>query len=71
MTEKDKTIAREPIRRATRIVGLYRAAEQAGCTPSHLSRVLHGERKPGPRLRRKLERMGIELPAAAEAAGNA
>ncbi len=50
------------ITKTTRYTGVRDTAAQVGCTPGHLSLVLHGRRQPGRQLRRKLERMGIELP---------
>ena len=45
----------------TRIVyrGLTGAARALGCSRVHLSYVLHGQRKPGERLRRGLKRLGV------------
>ena len=41
--------------------GINRAAREFGCSKGHLSLVMHGHRKPGSELARKLRRAGIEL----------
>ncbi len=45
----------------TRVVyrGLTRAAKYCGCSLAHLSYVLHGQRRAGAALRRRLARMGV------------
>ena len=40
--------------------GINRAAREFGCSKGHLSLVMHGHRKPGSELARKLRRAGIE-----------
>jgi hypothetical protein len=49
----------------TRLRNVSAAARRCGCSHSHLSRVLKGERKAGPALARKMARMGVR-PADAE-----
>ena len=44
--------------------GVTSAARQFGCSREHLSRVLHGQRKPSESLARKLKRMGVDLEVA-------
>lgn len=39
--------------------GITSAAQRLGCSREHLSRVLHGQRKPNDTLRRRLARLGI------------
>ena len=39
--------------------GITTAARRFGCSREHLSRVLHGSRKPSPELRRGLARLGV------------
>lgn len=48
-------------RTVTRFRGLGRAARELGVSRGHLSYVLHGQRKPGKDLEKKLRRMGIRL----------
>ena len=54
-------------RTVTRFRGLGRAARELGVSRGHLSYVLHGQRKPGPQLERKLKRLGIRLDKEGEA----
>lgn len=39
--------------------GITSAAQRLGCSREHLSKVLHGQRKPAARLVRGLRRMGV------------
>ncbi|MGN0832605.1 MAG: hypothetical protein ACI4RD_03005 [Kiritimatiellia bacterium] len=41
--------------------GITTAARRLGCSREHLSRVLHGKRKPNKRLKTELKRMGVEV----------
>lgn len=52
---------RTGIWRKTVIAGVVDLAYEIGVTPSHLSRVLHGERRPGIRLRAALAARGIDV----------
>ena len=54
-------------RTVTRFRGLGRAARELGVSRGHLSDVLHGQRKPGKDLEKKLRRMGIRLDKEGEA----
>jgi len=47
------------IKKRTAYVGVAAAARRFGCTREHLSRVLHGSRKPNETLRRRLARLGV------------
>lgn len=58
---KDKNVTAHKIRTVTLYRGVSEAARRAGVSQSHLSRVLRGERKPGPALARKLARMGVAV----------
>jgi transcriptional regulator with XRE-family HTH domain len=51
----------QTIRPVTLFRGVTRTARLVGVSQSHLSRVLHGQRKPGKDLEKKLRRMGIRL----------
>ncbi len=44
--------------------GVARLARLVGRDHSHITRVLRGERQPGPELARKLARLGVQTPAA-------
>ncbi len=59
-----KNTLKKETRLATRFVGLRQTARILGVSSAHLSYVLHGHRTPGPGLRLKLQKMGIEIPAA-------
>ena len=39
--------------------GITSAARRFGCSREHLSKVLHGQRKPNDSLKRRLARLGI------------
>ena len=41
--------------------GITATARRLGCSREHLSRVLHGTRKPNERIARALRRMGIAV----------
>ena len=41
--------------------GITATAQRLGCSREHLSRVLHGTRKPNERIARALRRMGIAV----------
>lgn len=41
-------------------------AKRAGCSKTHLSYVMHGERKPGPALVKRLKKLGVVVPTIAE-----
>ena len=41
--------------------GITATARRLGCSREHLSRVLHGTRKPNEKLARALRRMGIAV----------
>jgi DNA-binding phage protein len=58
MNETKTKIVKET-RTVTRFRGLGKAARELGVSRGHLSYVLHGQRKPGKDLERKLRRMGI------------
>jgi len=47
------------IKKRTAYVGVAATARRFGCTREHLSRVLHGSRKPNEALRRGLARLGV------------
>jgi len=47
--------------RITRRRGVVAVAKKTGCHPSHITRVLSGEREPGKALERKLRKLGIKL----------
>jgi len=42
--------------------GVTRAAEKAGCSRSHLSKILRGHDRPGKKLAKRLRRAGVPLP---------
>jgi hypothetical protein len=44
-----------------KIRGLKAAAAHCGCSPSHLRRVITGQRIAGEALRKKLDRVGIQV----------
>lgn len=44
--------------------GLNKAAKKLGVSRTHLSYVMHGQRKPGSDLAKKLKRLGFEVPVA-------
>lgn len=55
----------EKITKTTTIYkGLNKAAKKLGVSRTHLSYVLHGQRKAGAELAKKINRLGIELPTA-------
>ncbi len=41
--------------------GITAVAQRLGCSREHLSKVLHGKRKPNERIARALRRMGIAV----------
>ena len=41
--------------------GITATAQRLGCSREHLSRVLHGTRKPNEKLARALRRMGVAV----------
>ena len=41
--------------------GITAVARRLGCSREHLSRVLHGQRKPNERLARALKRIGVAV----------
>ena len=41
--------------------GITATARRLGCSREHLSRVLHGTRKPNERIARALRRMGVAV----------
>lgn len=41
--------------------GITATARRLGCSREHLSRVLHGTRKPSERIARALRRMGVAV----------
>lgn len=45
----------------TVIKGIAAASRKLGCSQTHLSRVMSGNRVPGSELRKKLERMGVRF----------
>ena len=49
------------IERRWSYAGISAAARRLGCSREHLSRVLHGTRKPNERIARALRRMGIAV----------
>jgi transcriptional regulator with XRE-family HTH domain len=53
-------MAKPMIRQQVRFEGVKEAARRLGCSREHLSRVLHGQRKPNKILSRKLAQMGIK-----------
>ncbi len=58
-----KTTLTKETKVVTRYHGLGRTARALGVSASHLSYVLHGHRKPGADLARKLRRLGVEVAA--------
>lgn len=44
---------------ARRVQGVAVVARRIGCSPEHLSYVLHGHRKPNEKIRRGLARLGV------------
>ena len=42
-----------------RLKGVTRAARRLGCSQTHLSRVMYGERKPGKDLERRMRKLGL------------
>ncbi len=54
MTENIKTV--------TRFEGVRATARRIGCTPGHLSLVLHGKRPAGRKMAAKLRRLHVTLP---------
>lgn len=57
-----KTTKHPPtIGRKMSYTGITAAARRLGCSREHLSRVLHGTRKPNERLARALRRMGFTV----------
>lgn len=59
MKQKQNTLARAT-RSASMIVGIRHVASQIGVSPSHLSRVVRGERNSA-KLMNRLNSMGIAL----------
>ncbi|MCR5838677.1 MAG: helix-turn-helix domain-containing protein [Kiritimatiellae bacterium] len=47
-----------------RKLGVRALARELGRSPSHICRVLHGERRPSPALRRSLSKRGISVEVA-------
>ena len=47
------------IERRLAYTGITATAQRLGCSREHLSRVLHGVRKPNEKLARALRRMGV------------
>lgn len=47
------------IERRLAYTGITATARRLGCSREHLSRVLHGTRKPNEKLARALRRMGV------------
>ncbi len=56
-----KTKAPRTIERRLAYIGISAAAQRLGCSREHLSKVLHGKRKPNERIARALRRMGIAV----------
>ena len=50
------------IKTVTRFEGVRATARQIGCTPGHLSLVLHGKRPAGRKMAAKLRRLHVKLP---------
>ena len=63
--EKHVTIKREE-KTVVRFSGVNQAAKALGCSPTHLTYILHGQRKPGPKLAAKMNRLGINWKHTAE-----
>lgn len=42
--------------------GLNKTAKKLGCSRTHLSYVMHGQRKPGAELAKKLKKLGVIIP---------
>lgn len=59
MSKATKTPA--TIGRKLSYTGITAAARRLGCSREHLSRVLHGTRKPNERIARALRRMGVAV----------
>ena len=57
MRAKAKTPGK--IERRLAYTGITATARRLGCSREHLSRVLHGTRKPNEKLARALRRMGV------------
>lgn len=49
------------IERRLAYTGITATARRLGCSREHLSRVLHGTRKPNEKLARALRRMGVAV----------
>ena len=52
----------ENIKTITRFEGVRATARRIGCTPGHLSLVLHGKRPAGRKMAAKLRRLHVTLP---------
>ena len=52
----------ENIKTVTRFEGVRATARRIGCTPGHLSLVLHGKRPAGRKMAAKLRRLHVTLP---------
>ena len=50
------------IKTVTRFEGVRATARRIGCTPGHLSLVLHGKRPAGRKMVAKLRRLNVKLP---------
>lgn len=59
----DVKITREE-RMVVRFSGVNRVARALGISPTHLTFILHGKRKPGPKLAAKMLRLGIKVATA-------
>ena len=51
-------LRRLTLKAKTKKLGVRALARELGRSPSHICRVLHGERRPSPALRRSLARLG-------------
>ena len=47
------------IRRMPLLRGVTKAAKELGCSQTHLSHVMRGNRKPGKDLEKRMRRMGL------------
>ena len=55
---KNENVTIEP---RTAYAGVTLSARRIGCSREHLSKVLHGKRKANGRIKKALQRMGVEV----------
>ena len=59
MTAEPKASATMRVQASLRCQGVATVAKAIGCTPTHLSYIMHGKKKANPTLRERLARLGI------------